>query len=82
MLKKIIRHTIGIFLILVYILLICTMAYAGYQDSGIIAAIIYPSAMVGLSFGFLFLLAWMWKRICIANNLTPQDIEEITGYKS
>ena len=81
MLKNMTRYTIGLILVLVYVLLISTMIYKGYNTAGIKGACIYGFSFVAISVVFPFTLAWMWKKICIANNLTPRDIEEITGHK-
>lgn len=81
MLKKIIRYTIGIALILLCVLLVSTAVYEGYNTAGIKGACIAGFSVVAIPFAFLFTIAWMWKKICIANNLTPRDIEEITGHK-
>lgn len=72
------QNTKSLIALLIAILLLIGTAAAGYNENGVKGAIFYLFIVIAPVAAGIFGLAWIWRGICIANGLTPADIDEIT----
>ena len=72
------QNTKSLIALLIGILLLIGTAAEGYKENGVLGALFYLFIVIGPAVAAIFALAWIWRSICIANGLTPADIDEIT----
>lgn len=72
------QDTKSLVALLVLVLLLIGTAAAGYNENGVKGAFLYLFIVIAPVAAAIFGLAWIWRSICIANCLSPANIDEIT----